>query len=162
MPSHLVLAQAALHLALIQAGIQPGDEVAVSTLTFAASAFPIVYLGAKPVFIDSEPTSWNMDPVLLAEWLYHRAKRGKHPKAVVLVHLYGQTADVDPILALCQEYGIALIEDAAEALRRNLQRQITRRVRAIRSVLVQRQQDYYNFRRRDVGFARRAADSARP
>ncbi|RMH10305.1 MAG: aminotransferase class I/II-fold pyridoxal phosphate-dependent enzyme [Armatimonadetes bacterium] len=107
---------AALHLALIQAGIQPGDEVAVSTLTFAASAFPIVYLGAKPVFIDSEPTSWNMDPVLLAEWLYHRAKRGKHPKAVVLVHLYGQTADVDPILALCQEYGIALIEDAAEAL----------------------------------------------
>ncbi|MCS7300842.1 MAG: DegT/DnrJ/EryC1/StrS family aminotransferase [Fimbriimonadales bacterium] len=107
---------AAIHLALVEAGVQAGDEVAVSTLTFAASAFPAVYLGAKPVFIDSERISWNMDPNLLAEWLHQRARRGKLPKAVVLVHLYGQSADVEPILRLCQEYGIALIEDAAEAL----------------------------------------------
>lgn len=107
---------AAIHLALVEAGVQVGDEVAVSTLTFAASAFPIVYLGAKPVFIDSEKISWNMDPALLAEWLHRRAKQGKLPKAVVLVHLYGQAADIDSILSLCQEYEIALIEDAAEAL----------------------------------------------
>lgn len=107
---------AAIHLALIEAGVQSGDEVAVSTLTFAASAFPIVYLGAKPVFIDSERTSWNMDPNLLAEWLQQRARKGKLPKAVVLVHLYGQTADIQPVQRLCQEYGVALIEDAAEAL----------------------------------------------
>lgn len=107
---------AAIHLALILAGVGPGDEVAVSTLTFAASAFPVLYLGARPVFIDSEPTSWNMDPALLAEFLAARAKRGRLPKAVVLVHLYGQSADVDAIKALCQEYGVALVEDAAEVL----------------------------------------------
>jgi len=107
---------AALHLALIEAGVQAGDEVAVSTLTFAASAFPIVYLGARPVFIDSERQSWNMDPDLLAEWLDQRARSGRLPKAVVLVHLYGQSANIQPILELCQRYGIALVEDAAEAL----------------------------------------------
>lgn len=107
---------AAIHLALILAGVGPGDEVVVSTLTFAASAFPVLYLGARPVFIDSERTSWNMDPALLAEFLDKRARRGKLPKAVVLVHLYGQSADIDAIQALCQEYGVALIEDAAEAL----------------------------------------------
>lgn len=107
---------AAIHLALIEAGVQAGDEVVVSTLTFAASAFPVVYLGAQPVFIDSERVSWNMDPSLLAEWLQRRAQQGKLPKAVVLVHLYGQSADIAPILRLCQEYEIALIEDAAEAL----------------------------------------------
>lgn len=107
---------AAIHLALILAGVGPGDEVVVSTLTFAASAFPVLYLGARPVFIDSERTSWNMDPTLLAEFLEKRARRGKLPKAVVLVHLYGQSADIDAIQALCQEYGVALIEDAAEAL----------------------------------------------
>ncbi|BAW01141.1 spore coat polysaccharide biosynthesis protein SpsC [Thermus thermophilus] len=107
---------AAIHLALILAGVGPGDEVAVSTLTFAASAFPVLYLGAKPVFVDSERTSWNMDPGLLAEFLEARAKKGKLPKAVVLVHLYGQSADIDAIQGLCQEYGLTLIEDAAEAL----------------------------------------------
>ncbi len=106
----------ALHLALILAGVGPGDEVVVSTLTFAASAFPVLYLGARPVFVDSERTSWNMDPGLLAEFLEARAKKGRLPKAVVLVHLYGQSADIAPIQALCQEYGIPLIEDAAEAL----------------------------------------------
>ena len=107
---------AAIHLALILAGVGPGDEVAVSTLTFAASAFPVLYLGARPIFIDSETTSWNMDPALLADFLAQRARRGRLPKAVVLVHLYGQSADIDAIRALCQEYGVALIEDAAEAL----------------------------------------------
>ncbi|MDM7325327.1 MAG: aminotransferase class V-fold PLP-dependent enzyme, partial [Thermus sp.] len=107
---------AAIHLALILAGVGPGDEVVVSTLTFAASAFPVLYLGARPVFVDSERISWNMDPALLAEFLEGRARRGRLPKAVVLVHLYGQSADIDPIRALCEEYGIALVEDAAEAL----------------------------------------------
>ncbi len=107
---------AAIHLALIHLGVGPGDEVIVSTLTFAASANPVVYLGAKPVFIDSEPTSWNMDPDLLAETLARKARAGKLPKAVILVHLYGQTADIDPILDICNRYGVVLIEDAAEAL----------------------------------------------
>ena len=107
---------AAIHLALIHLGVGPGDEVIVSTLTFAASANPVVYLGAKPVFIDSEPTSWNMDPDLLAETLARKARSGSLPKAVILVHLYGQTADIDPILETCNRYGVALIEDAAEAL----------------------------------------------
>lgn len=107
---------AALHLTLIEAGVQAGDEVAVSTLTFAASAFPIVYLGARPVFIDSERQSWNMDPDLLAEWLDQRARSGRLPKAVVLVHLYGQSANIQPTQELCQRYGIPLVEDGAEAL----------------------------------------------
>lgn len=107
---------AAIHLALIHIGVRPGDEVVVSTLTFAASAFPVLYLGARPVFIDSELTSWNMDPGLFEEFLRRRAQVGRLPRAVVLVHLYGQSADIDPIRALCQEYGVPLIEDAAEAL----------------------------------------------
>ena len=107
---------AALHLALLLAGVGPGDEVLVSTLTFSASANPIVYLGAKPVFIDSERVSWNMDPALLEETLVARARAGKLPKAVIPVHLYGQSADMDPILAACHRYDVAVIEDAAEAL----------------------------------------------
>ena len=107
---------AALHLALRLVGVEPGDEVFCSTLTFIASASPITYLGAKPVFIDSDRFSWNMNPHLLQEALEHRAKIGKLPKAVVLVHLYGQSADIDPILAACDRYEIPLVEDAAEAL----------------------------------------------
>lgn len=107
---------AALHLALILAGVQAGDEVFCSTLTFIATANPILYVGAKPVFIDSDYSSWNMDPNLLAEALKQRARIGKLPKAVILVHLYGQSADIDPILATCNYYGIPLIEDAAESL----------------------------------------------
>ncbi len=107
---------AALHLALRLVGVEAGDEVFCSTLTFIASASPITYLGAKPVFIDSDRSSWNMNPQLLQEALEHRAKIGKLPKAVVLVHLYGQSADIDPILAACNQYEIPLIEDAAEAL----------------------------------------------
>jgi dTDP-4-amino-4,6-dideoxygalactose transaminase len=107
---------AALHLALRLIGVEPGDEVFCSTLTFIATANPIVYLGGKPVFIDSDRTSWNMNPELLQEALDKRARLGKLPKAVVVVHLYGQSADLDPILAACNRYEVPLIEDAAESL----------------------------------------------
>lgn len=107
---------AALHLALKLVGVGPGDEVLVSTLTFAASVNPVLYLGARPVFIDSERRSWNLDPALLAEELERRARSGRLPKALVLVHLYGQSADLDPIVELCEGYGVVLVEDAAEAL----------------------------------------------
>ncbi|MBM3844162.1 MAG: pyridoxal phosphate-dependent aminotransferase [Verrucomicrobia bacterium] len=107
---------AALHLALKLVGVKQDDEVFCSTLTFSASANPIVYEGGRSVFLDSERTSWNMDPALLAEALADRARRGKLPRAVIVVHLYGQCADLAPIAALCDQYGVALIEDAAEAL----------------------------------------------
>lgn len=107
---------AALHLALLLAGVGPGDEVLVSTLTFAASANAVVYVGGRPTFVDSERVSWNMDPALLAQALETRARQGRLPKAVLLVHLYGQSADIDPILAVCRAYAVPLIEDAAEAL----------------------------------------------
>ena len=107
---------AALHLALQLSGVGPDDEVLVSSLTFAASVNPIVYLGGRPTFIDSETDSWNIDPNLLADTLKRRAGQGQLPKAVVVVHLYGQSADLDPILQICGEYGVPVIEDAAEAL----------------------------------------------
>ena len=107
---------AALHLALRLIGVEAGDEVFCSTFTFIASASPITYLGARPVFVDSDRISWNMDPNLLATALAKRDKLGKLPKAVVLVHLYGQSADIEPIAQICDRYGIPLIEDAAEAL----------------------------------------------
>lgn len=107
---------AALHLALQLVGVEPGDEVFCSTLTFIATANPIIYLGAKPVFIDSDRTSWNMNPGLLRSALDRRARLGKLPKAVILVHLYGQSADIEPILEACDRYEIPLIEDAAESL----------------------------------------------
>jgi pyridoxal phosphate-dependent aminotransferase EpsN len=107
---------AALHLALMLVGVGRDDEVLVSDLTFSASVNPIVYLGAKPTFIDSERASWNMDANLLAETLASRARTGCLPKAVVLVHLYGQSADIDAVLSTCNRYEIPLIEDAAEAL----------------------------------------------
>ncbi len=107
---------AALHLALRLAGVGPGEEVVVSTLTFVASASPIVQLGARPIFIDSERTSWNLDPNRLADFLRRRAADNRLPKALVAVHLYGQCADLDAIVDLCQRYEVTLIEDAAEAL----------------------------------------------
>ena len=107
---------AALHLALILLEVGPGDEVWTATLTFAATANAIRYVGATPVFIDSERESWNMDPALLREALRDAAARGALPKALVVVDLYGQCADYDAILAACQEYGVPVIEDAAEAL----------------------------------------------
>jgi len=107
---------AALHLAMRWLNLQPGDEVICSSLTFSASVNPVLYERATPVFVDSEALSWNMDPALLAEAVTDRIKRGKKPKAVILVHLYGQSADIDPIAAICAQHGIPLIEDAAEAL----------------------------------------------
>jgi dTDP-4-amino-4,6-dideoxygalactose transaminase len=107
---------AALHLALIEAGVGPGDVVLVSTLTFSASVNPILYLGATPHFIDSEAESWNMDPELLKAALEEYATRGRLPKAVVAVHLYGQAAEIDLIAETCAYYGVTLVEDAAEAL----------------------------------------------
>lgn len=107
---------AAIHLALRLLQIQPGDEVICSSLTFSASANPIVYEGAHPVFIDSETQTWNMDPQLLRAELEACARRGQLPKAVIAVDLYGQCAAYDEILALCAQYDVPLIEDAAEAL----------------------------------------------
>ena len=107
---------AALHLALLHLGVGAGDRVIVSTLTFAASANPVRYLGAEPVFVDSEPRSWNMDPGLLEEALADAARRNRLPKAVVLVHLYGQAANLDAVGAACSRHGVPLVEDAAEAL----------------------------------------------
>lgn len=107
---------AALHLLLRYAGVTAGDVVICSTFTFVASANPIRYLGASPVFIDSDAKSWNMDPRLLVAELDKRHREGRLPKAVVLVHLYGQPADIDPIKQACDKYNVALLEDAAEAL----------------------------------------------
>lgn len=107
---------AALHLGLKLCGVGAGDEVICSTLTFSASANPIVYEGARPVFIDSDEKSWNLDPALLEAFLSKRASEGRVPKALVLVHLYGQAADIDPIQTICAHYGVNVIEDAAEAL----------------------------------------------
>jgi pyridoxal phosphate-dependent aminotransferase EpsN len=107
---------AALHLILRALGVGPGDRVAVSTLTFAGSVWPILYLGAEPVFVDSETTSWNVDPELLREYLRKAEVRGDLPKVFVAVHLYGQAADLNPILDACREFGVTLVEDAAESL----------------------------------------------
>lgn len=107
---------AAIHLAMLLAGVGPGDEVMCSTFTFVASANPILYVGAKPIFIDSELKTWNLSPDLLEEFLKKRAKQSKIPKALVLVHLYGQAAEIDSIKRICNEYNVILIEDAAEAL----------------------------------------------
>jgi pyridoxal phosphate-dependent aminotransferase EpsN len=107
---------AALHLALRLVGVRPGDEVVVPTLTFVASANPVLYEGARPVFIDSERTTWNLDPDLLTSFLDTRAAEGRLPRAVVVVHLFGQPADLDPILDTCRRYAVPVIEDAAEAL----------------------------------------------
>ncbi len=107
---------AALHLALLVAGVGPGDVVLTSTLTFVASANAIRYVGGEPVFLDSERRSWNLDPSLLEDELKHRAERGTLPKAAVVVDVCGQTADWEPIQALCRKYGVVMIEDAAEAL----------------------------------------------
>ena len=107
---------AAIHLALRLLGVKPGDEVLCPTFTFSASANPITYEGGQPVFIDSEPVSWNMDPALLSEELDACAARGKMPKAAIVVDLYGQCADYGAILDICARHGVPVVQDAAEAL----------------------------------------------
>lgn len=107
---------AALHLALLAHGVGPGDDVLVSSFTFAATANAVTYTGATPRFVDSEHVSWNMDPQLLADELAAADATGRLPAAVVAVDLYGQCADYDAIVPLCVRYGVPLVEDAAEAL----------------------------------------------
>jgi pyridoxal phosphate-dependent aminotransferase EpsN len=107
---------AALHLGLRLLGVGPGDDVLVSDLTFVASLNPIRYLGANPVLVDSDLDTWTMSPALLAEALEDRARRGRLPRAVVVVHLCGQSADMDHILEACRAHGVPILEDAAEAL----------------------------------------------
>lgn len=107
---------AAIHLALILLGVKENDEVLCSTLTFAGSAFPILYQKAQPVFIDCERESWNMDPAVLEFAIEDRVKKGKKPAAIIVVHLYGQPANMEEIVKIASRYGIAVIEDAAESL----------------------------------------------
>ena len=108
---------AAVHLALIACGVKPGDEVICQSFTFCASCHPIVYLGATPVLVDSEPETWNMDPVLLEKAILDRIeKTGKKPKAIVPVYLYGMPAKLEEIMAVADKYEIPVIEDAAEGL----------------------------------------------
>jgi dTDP-4-amino-4,6-dideoxygalactose transaminase len=107
---------AALHLALLVLGVGPGDDVIVPSLTFAATAFAAMYVGARPCFLDSEERSWNLDPDLLEAELVERAATNRLPAAVVVVDLYGQCADYDRIVATCRRYEVPVVEDAAEAL----------------------------------------------
>jgi dTDP-4-amino-4,6-dideoxygalactose transaminase len=107
---------AAMHLALRNLNVGPGDEVFASTLTFIGSVSPIVFQGATPVFIDADPATWNMDPDLLREELARCSRTGKLPKAVIPTDLYGQCADYERLLAVCRPYGIPVIADAAESL----------------------------------------------
>ncbi|SEH57769.1 dTDP-4-amino-4,6-dideoxygalactose transaminase [Paenimyroides aquimaris] len=107
---------AALHLALIECGVSQGDEVICQSMTFSASANPIAYQGAIPVFVDSEPDTWNICPVALEEAIKDRIAKGKTPKAIVAVHLYGMPFKVDEVMAVANKYNIPVIEDAAEAL----------------------------------------------
>jgi len=107
---------AAIHLALSLLEVKKGDKVFCSTLTFVASANPILYQGAEPVFIDSEPETWNMSPQALEKALKDASTDGKLPKAVIVVNLYGQSAKMDAIVSLCNQYDIPIIEDAAESL----------------------------------------------
>lgn len=108
---------AAIHLGLVLLGVEAGDEVICQSFTFAASANPIAYLGAKPVFVDSEADTWNMDPALLEEAIKYRLqKTGKLPKAIIPVHLYGMPAKMNEIMKIANQYCIPVLEDAAEAL----------------------------------------------
>jgi pyridoxal phosphate-dependent aminotransferase EpsN len=118
LPHALALASgtAALHLALEVLGVSAGDEVWLSTLTFAATANAVAYVRGTPVFVDSEPGSWNIDPAIVAEELDRASRTGRLPKALIAVDLYGQCADLAPIADACRRHGVSLIEDAAESL----------------------------------------------
>lgn len=112
----LVSGTSAIHLALKAVGVKKGDRVFCTSLTFSGSCNPIMYEGAEPVFIDSEPESWNMSPVALEKAFIAAEKENKMPAAVIVVHLYGQSADLDKIMEICTRYDTPLIEDAAESL----------------------------------------------
>ncbi|QKG80226.1 DegT/DnrJ/EryC1/StrS family aminotransferase [Tenuifilum thalassicum] len=112
----LVSGTAAIHLALILLSVNQGDEVICQSFTFSATANPIIYQGATPVFVDSESETWNMDPELLEKAIKERLRKGKKPKAIIVVHLYGMPAKMDEIMSIAERYEIPIIEDAAEAL----------------------------------------------
>ncbi|MBC2371801.1 aminotransferase class I/II-fold pyridoxal phosphate-dependent enzyme [Listeria booriae] len=116
---------AAIHLALVTLGVTTGDSVFCSTLTFAASANPISYVGAKPVFIDSDERSWNMCPIALEQAFKDAAAQNKLPKAVIVVHILGLVADMETIQAICAKYNVPIIEDAAESLGSTYKGQMT-------------------------------------
>lgn len=107
---------AALHLALVQLNVSMGDEVICQSMTFSASANPIVYLGATPVFVDSEETTWNMCPNALREALENRLSKGVKPKAIIVVHLYGMPCQIEEIMKIASEFGVPVVEDSAESL----------------------------------------------
>ena len=108
---------AAIHLGLVQLGVGRGDEVICQSFTFSASANPILYQGATPVFVDSEPDTWNMSPELLEQAIIDRKRvTGRYPKAIIIVHLYGMPAMMDELMSIADKYGIPVLEDAAEAL----------------------------------------------
>lgn len=112
----LISGTSSIHLALILAGVKAGDEVICQSFTFVASVNPVLYLGATPIFIDSENDTWNMCPVLLEQAIQDRIKSGKKPKCIIVVHLYGMPAKISEIVKIAKKYDIKLIEDAAEAL----------------------------------------------
>ncbi|MBC2179025.1 aminotransferase class I/II-fold pyridoxal phosphate-dependent enzyme [Listeria booriae] len=116
---------ATIHLALVTLGVTTGDTVFCSTLTFAASANPISYVGAKPVFIDSDERSWNMCPIALEQAFKEAAAQNKLPKAVIVVHILGLVADMEAIQAICAKYNVPIIEDAAESLGSTYKGQMT-------------------------------------
>ncbi len=107
---------AAIHLGLILLGVKPGDTVFCSSLTFVGSANPMLYCGAKPVFIDSEPATWNMSPAALERAFEWAQREGRMPRAVIIVNLYGQSADMDALCAICERHGVPILEDAAESM----------------------------------------------
>ena len=132
---------AALHLAMHVLNVEPGDEVFCPTFTFVATANPIVYQGARPVFIDSEEGTWNMDPRLLSVALRDRAESGRLPRAIVVVDIYGQCAAWDEIEKIASNYGVPIVEDAAEAVGSTYRGRWAGGVRAHRRLFIQRQQD---------------------
>jgi dTDP-4-amino-4,6-dideoxygalactose transaminase len=107
---------AAIHLALVQLGVTHGDEVICQSFTFCGSINPIIYQGAKPILVDSEHETWNICPIALEEAIKDRIKRGKKPKAIIVVHLYGMPCQIDEVLQIAKKYDIPIVEDAAEAL----------------------------------------------
>jgi len=136
---------AALHMGLCVLGVNKGDRVFVSDFTFVASVNPILYQGAEPILIDSEPDSWNMSPAALERAFATAKAEGWMPRAVIVVSLYGQSADMDPLCEICAAYGVPVLEDAAESLG------ATYNHRRTGMLFVQRQQDHHHFGRRHVG-----------
>ena len=147
----LVSGTAAMHLAMRILDIGPGDEVFASTLTFMGSVSPVVFQGARPVFIDADLQTWNMDPDLLAEELLRCSHNGQLPKAVVPTDLYGQSADLDRIMEICEPYGVPVVADSAEALGATYHGRHAGAGAHATVFFVQRQQDHHHVGGRPAG-----------